>query len=147
MHFSICPYIFLLRSTTSWSLSLIFLSVLSTPHPTVFQSVLVWYVHGGVIEKASMPVDCFVGCIRRSGRICYLWYLVLTTSIFYPSHYSHRILNAERSRLKQFTSSSQTSKIRNLPHGGMGVPSRHTVNALFCMVQLFNITPICCWNV
>ena len=50
------------------------------------------------IEKASMAVDwnlhTFVGYITRSGSICYLdlWYMVRT--VFPPSRFSHRILDA-----------------------------------------------------
>ena len=92
------------------------------------------------IEKASMAVDCFVGCVRRSGRICYhdLWYLVRT--IFPPSHYSRGIHCAAGG-------SSQTSKILNLPLGDNGVPFGLTVNDLSCILRLSSIyAPIYYWS-
>ena len=87
------------------------------------------------IEKASMAVDCFVGCIRRSGSICYLdlwWYLVLAK--FIPSRYSHRILDAARG-------SSQTSKISNRPLGSMGVFLRLATNGTRYGIGISNIVP------
>ena len=56
----------------------------------------------------------FLGFIKLRGRIWCLqdWYLVL--SIFFPGHYSLRILGAEGG-------SSQTSNIQNLLLGDMGI--------------------------
>ena len=97
------------------------------------------------IEMVSMAVDwdphIFMGCIRRSGSICYhdLWYLVL--SILHPSRYSHRILGATGG-------SSQTTKVQNLPLGVMGVPFRLTVNDLSYILRISNIyTPIWSWSI
>ena len=92
------------------------------------------------IEKASMAVDCFVGCIRCSGRICYHDFRYLVRTIFPPNHYSHCILCAAGGSL-------QTSKISNLPLGDNGVPFRLTVSDLSYILRISSIyAPIYYWS-